>query len=266
MERIRRAEGFDPATNQSVRSTVPLEFRSIVAARRGVAAPVAVLIALGFTGVGIGVDALLGNDLTATFSALYFLGCVAAVLAVRHRGLFTAAVQPPLIMAASVPVAAVVVSGSSPSSLKDMLLNVAIPLVDRFPVMLAATIVVLILAVFRWMTGKVAKPSQPADRRPTREPRVSRRTPPPAPEPTFRTNSRTSRPAAPSEVSYQPTEQTRARMEARRARANEPVREARRQPRRQWGTPARPALATPNRINDVPSHPGRLRYRDEPRG
>ncbi|CAM3875220.1 DUF6542 domain-containing protein [Smaragdicoccus niigatensis] len=264
MERLRRAEGFDPATNQPARSTVPLEYRSIVAARRGVAAPVAVLIALGFTGVGIGVDALLGNELTATFSALYFLGCVAAVLAVRHRGLFTAAVQPPLIMAASVPVAAVVVSGSSPSSLKDMLLNVAIPMVDRFPVMLAASIVVLVLAVFRWMTGRVAKPSLPEDRRPTREPRVSRRTPPPAPDPTFRTNSRAPRPDVQSDTAYrQPTDQTRARLEARRARANEPVRETRRQPRRQWGTPA---LATPNRINDAPAHPGRLRYRDEPRG
>jgi hypothetical protein len=254
--------------NQTARSTVPLEFRSIVAARRGVAAPVAVLVALGFTGIGIGVDALLGSDLTATFSAFYFLGCVAAVLAVRHRGLFTAVVQPPLIMAVSVPVAAVVVSGTSPSSMKDMLLSVAIPLVDRFPVMLAATIVVLMLAVFRWMTGKVAKPSLPEDRRPTREPRVSRRTPPPAPEPTYRTDTRR-RAAGPSfqaEAEYQPSAQTRARMEARRSRGNEPVRAARRQPKRQWGTPARPALATPNRINDVPGHPGRLRYRDEPRG
>ena len=99
--------------NQNARSAVPVELRSIAASRRGIPALAAVGVAFAFTAVGFGIDALVGNELTATYSAFYFLGCVAAVLAVRQRALFTAVVQPPLIMVASVPIAAGTLVGSS---------------------------------------------------------------------------------------------------------------------------------------------------------
>lgn len=262
--------------NQNARFAVPVEYRSIVASRRGFPALAAILVALVFTAIGFGIDAIFGKELTSTFSAFYFLGCVAAVLAVRQRALFTAVVQPPLIMAVSVPIAAEFVSGSATSSLRDMLLNVAIPMVDRFPVMLAATIVVLVLGAFRWMTAKPADnaASRPEPTRPTREPRAARRAAPPAERPSRgRPDSRRAEGDFDrTEIMRQPSDQTRARLEARHARpAPEPRRQPKesraKEPRRQWGSPARPALATPNRTrNDVPSHPIRVRYRDEPRG
>jgi hypothetical protein len=250
--------------NQNARFAVPVDYRSIVATRRGISALAAIGVAFAFTAIGFGIDALMGTELTATFSACYFLGCVAAVLAVRQRALFTAMVQPPLIMAAAVPIAAEVVSGSATTSLRDMLLNVAIPLVDRFPVMLAATVVVLMIGAFRWMTAKpgASAPAEPL--RPTREPRAARRPAPPAERPARSRQGRRPEPefgeADRSEIAYRPSDQTRARLEARRT-------QGRGEPRRQWGNAPRPALATPNRVrNDAPSHPVRVRYRDEPRG
>ena len=62
----------------------------------------ALLIAVTFTAIGFAFDAGSGGkELTLAFAVAYALGCVAAVVAVRQTGIFTAVIQPPLILSTS---------------------------------------------------------------------------------------------------------------------------------------------------------------------
>lgn len=144
---------------------VPAPRRSIVPTVPGVPAWGAVLIAVGLTFVGFLIDAARGTDLTRAFGAFYLCGCVVALCAVRYRGLFTAVVQPPLLLFVAVPLAYQYFIGGSGASVKDLLLNVAIHLVDRFPLMLLATVVSIALGALRVYLARrgpaVAAPSQP---------------------------------------------------------------------------------------------------------
>lgn len=120
----------------------------------GVNAGLAVLIAVGFTALGAGIDAARGTELTKVFSVAYIVGCVVAVLAVRQRGLFTAAVQPPLILFITVPLAYQYMTKGGGTGMKEIALNDAVPLVNRFPLMATATVSVLVIAGLRWLLGR----------------------------------------------------------------------------------------------------------------
>lgn len=122
---------------------MPLALRSALPTVPGVPAWGAVVIAAVVTFIGFVLDAIRGTELTAAFSIFFFLGCVAAVLAVRNRGVFTAMVQPPLLLVVAVPLSYQFLSADSGGGLRDLLLNVAIPLVNRFPLMLVTTLVVV---------------------------------------------------------------------------------------------------------------------------
>ncbi|MGN2636031.1 DUF6542 domain-containing protein [Nocardia takedensis] len=138
------------AASQRVRSRVPAPQRSILPSVSGIPAGAAILIAVACTFLGFFIDANGGgDDLTGTFAALYVVGCVAAVCAVRYRGLFTAMVLPPLLLFLAVPLAYQQLTEGSSTGVKDILLNLAIPLVDRFPVMMLATSLVLALGGLR---------------------------------------------------------------------------------------------------------------------
>ncbi|MEV6100710.1 DUF6542 domain-containing protein [Nocardia sp. NPDC051981] len=144
------------AVTQRERTEVPPSHRSILPSVPGVPAGAAVLIAVTCTFIGLLIDAQSagsrpqGDELTGSFAALYIAGCVVAVLAVRYRGLFTTLVLPPLLLFIAVPLAYQFLFGSSGSlKLKDILLNLAIPLVNRFPTMALATVIVLIVGAVR---------------------------------------------------------------------------------------------------------------------
>ncbi|MFI6366992.1 DUF6542 domain-containing protein [Nocardia sp. NPDC050630] len=138
------------AASQRVRTRVPAPHRSILPSVPGIPAGAAVLIAVACTFLGFLIDAHGENDeLTGTFNTLYVLGCVAAVLAVRFRGLFTTMVLPPLLLFVTVPLAYQQLLGHASTGLKDILLNLAIPLVNRFPIMALATVLVLAIAAGR---------------------------------------------------------------------------------------------------------------------
>lgn len=128
---------------------MPLAQRSAFPTVPGVSAAVAVAIAVGCTFLGYLIDSARGTELTRAFSAFYLLGCVSAAVLVRYRGLFTAVVQPPLILFLAVPLAYYNLKDSG-SSLRDIVLNVALPLVDRFPLMATTTIMVLLVGLVRF--------------------------------------------------------------------------------------------------------------------
>ncbi|MGB3171103.1 MAG: DUF6542 domain-containing protein [Rhodococcus sp. (in: high G+C Gram-positive bacteria)] len=144
------------STSQRARSGVPLDQRSALASVPGVPAWGAVAIAVGATFLGFVIDAARGTELTSAFACLYLIGVVAAVVLVRYRGLFTAAVQAPLILFVAVPLSYQYFTESPGSGLRDILLNVAIPLVNRFPLMLLGTVLALALAGARAFLTKQA--------------------------------------------------------------------------------------------------------------
>ena len=112
----------------------------------------ALLLAVTATAIGYGIDA--GHkELTHVFAGFYIAGCVAAVLAVRQDGLFTAIIQPPLILFFAVPGAYWLFHDGKVGHLKDLLINCGYPLIERFPLMLGTAGVVLLIGLARWYFG-----------------------------------------------------------------------------------------------------------------
>jgi hypothetical protein len=132
---------------------VETNHRSIVPNIPGVPWWAAVLIAAGATAAGYLFDA--GHkELTHTFAGFYIFGCVAAVLAVRQAAVFTAVIQPPLILFCTVPGAYWLFHGGKVDKFKDLLINCGYPLIERFPLMLGTAGGVLLIGLIRWYFGK----------------------------------------------------------------------------------------------------------------
>jgi hypothetical protein len=111
-----------------------------------------------FAAIGFAYDAGSGNNaLGGVFAAFYVLGCVAAIAAVRQSGIFTAVIQPPLILFVAVPFAYFVFHGSTFTGVKDTLINYGYPLIERFPLMFFTTATVLLIGMVRWFLASVAK-------------------------------------------------------------------------------------------------------------
>lgn len=125
----------------------------------GIPAWAAVVVAVGACVLGFLVDAIRGSELSATFAVMYVLGSFIAVVAVRRRGLFTAVVQPPLIMFFGVPIAYQLLATDAGLSLRDIVLTAAVPLVDRFPLMFFTTLLVLVIGGVRLALERRPQPA-----------------------------------------------------------------------------------------------------------
>jgi hypothetical protein len=130
----------------------------------------AILIAVAGTALGFAIDAMAnGEKLTGAFAGCYAAGCVVAVFAVRYASIFTAVVQPPLILFASIPMAYMVMSQAPLAGGKSTAITIGYPLIERFPLMISTALGVLIIGVVRWywgiftgrpITEKTAKPAR----------------------------------------------------------------------------------------------------------
>src|ERR1700761_2934585 len=139
---------------QRARSGVEASHRSIHPNIAGVPWWTALLIAVTATAVGYGIDTGMGHkDLPNIFAGLYIAGCVVAVLVVRQSGVFTAVIQPPLILFCAVPGAYLLFHGGKIGKVKDLLINCGYPLIERFPLMVGTAGAVLLLGVVRWYFG-----------------------------------------------------------------------------------------------------------------
>lgn len=153
------------AAIQRERPEVPAPHRSVIPSVSGVPAGAAVLIAVACTSIGFFIDASGGGkDLTHVFAAFYIVGCAAAALVVRYRGLFTTMVTPPLLLFLAVPVAYQQLLGHSSTSMRDIVLNLAVPLVNRFPTMAIATVVVLAIGLARMLMQRRLAEATPGTR------------------------------------------------------------------------------------------------------
>lgn len=119
-----------------------------------------IAVALAATAVGFAFDAgSADKELSHVFGAMYVLGCVAAVLAARQSAVFTAVVQPPLILFCTVPTAYWLFHGGAFDGLKGIAINCGYPLIERFPLMLFTSVTVLLIGLVRWYLGSAAAKS-----------------------------------------------------------------------------------------------------------
>jgi hypothetical protein len=127
-------------------------------------------VAVTLTAIGVAFDAGSGNNaLGGVFATCYVLGCLAAIVAVRQSGVFTAVIQPPLILFVAVPFAYFVFHGSTFTGIKDTLINYGYPLIERFPLMFFTSAVVLVIGLVRWYLGVAATRATPKDGETTAE-------------------------------------------------------------------------------------------------
>lgn len=128
----------------------PVRERSLIKPVLGIPPLVAVAIAVGLTALGVFVDLLRLGTVGSIFEIGYFLGCLLAVAWVRRRGIFVAAIQPPLLLAVVVPVLAVLIGAPTPGAgATEHLLMAGAPLINAFPAMAVTTAAVLAVAGFR---------------------------------------------------------------------------------------------------------------------
>lgn len=139
------------------------DHRSIVPSVPGVPWWAAVAIAVTGVAAGFAFDAGSGKELTIVFSGLYVMGCVAAVLAVQQAGVFTAVIQPPLILFCAVPGAYFLFHGAKFTGVKDLVINCGYPLIERFPLMLSTSLGVLLVGLVRWYLGMVSSRATTTD-------------------------------------------------------------------------------------------------------
>jgi hypothetical protein len=124
----------------------------------------AVLLAFGFAVVGKLVDLQLGFTADKLFQGAYFIGCVGAICLVRRRNLFAPMVQPPLILAITVPGVTLLFGTPGGGSLRNQILTLGTPLINGFPTMAITTVITIAVGVFRIYSQR--KPASAGKRAP----------------------------------------------------------------------------------------------------
>ncbi|GGM69219.1 hypothetical protein GCM10012275_44540 [Longimycelium tulufanense] len=144
---------------------MPLAERSVFGGSRGLPWWGAVLLAFLLTEIGVAVDLQRENALGLIFKGGYFVGCLLAVCWVRRGSLFGPMVQPPLLLAVSLPSVVLLFGESSREGISDEILNAAFPLVNAFPTMAVTTGVTVGVGLLRILvqrgrrTGRTARKS-----------------------------------------------------------------------------------------------------------
>jgi hypothetical protein len=118
-----------------------------------------VLVGVAFTAGGVALDLAISGGLGWIFRVCYVAGVVLAVLAVRRGSIFTAMVQPPLILAPAVLI------GSWLGNGQGLVYN-GFDVVKAFPLMAISTAVVVVLGLVRI----IAQPIRRSAKRATRQP------------------------------------------------------------------------------------------------
>jgi hypothetical protein len=114
-----------------------------------------VVLALGLSIAGAVIDMHVSGNLGKVFEGGYFLGCVGAVCFVRRRNLFGPMVQPPLVLAVTIPVVVLLTKGMpSGSGTMSKLITLGVPLVTGFPTMAITTGATLVIGGIRFLVQR----------------------------------------------------------------------------------------------------------------
>ena len=129
--------------------------RALLPDRVGIPWWAAAFCALGLAAIGAFADMERLNRLGMVFEVCYFLGCLLAVVVVQRKGLFGPMVQPPLILAVTVP-GVILAIGSYPTggSMLASALAVGTPLINGFPAMAITTGFTVAIGILRLITQR----------------------------------------------------------------------------------------------------------------
>lgn len=116
---------------------------SVLTSVRGWPSWAVVLLAVALTFAGTAVDGLTTGALSWGLRIGFYLGVVAAAVLVRRRSIFTAMVQPPLIL-----VFGIVVGGSLFTNAGGMY-GTALKIIGSFPTMAIGTALAVIIGLIR---------------------------------------------------------------------------------------------------------------------
>lgn len=177
-----RSAAFDDDVEEY--DAVPWNYRAIFGTFRGIPWWAAILCALVPAFIGAFIDINSSKTVSWTFNVVFFVGALAGILLVQRRSLFAPMVQPPLILAATVPTLVLFTGGVQKGGLANMALGLGKPLIDSFPVMAVTTAVTVALGILRIFLQKdpnrptkdevreakaELKSRRPAARKPSRE-------------------------------------------------------------------------------------------------
>lgn len=139
---------------------VPWNYRAIFGEFKGIPWWAAILCALVPAFIGAFIDVNSSKTVGWTFIAVFFIGALAGILLVQRRSLFAPMVQPPLILAATVPTLVLLTGGVAKGGLSAMALGLGKPLIDSFPVMALTTAVTVAVGILRIVLQK--DPNRPS--------------------------------------------------------------------------------------------------------
>lgn|GEM_PF-6363252 len=158
---------------QRSRGRVETDRRSVVPTVGGLPWWAVIATALAPILLGVLIDSARGTELTRVYGVLYTLGCLAAVLVAQNRALFTAMVQPPLLMVVVVPLTYWGYTDGPLGGFKGAVLDLGLPLINRFPTMAITAVVVWVIGAIRLVNYlqdrravRAPRPAMPATRRP----------------------------------------------------------------------------------------------------
>jgi hypothetical protein len=141
----------------------PMADRSVLATVLGIRPVAAVGLGATLTAVGVLVDLTRMGSLGTVFTICFIAGCVLAVVWVRRDGLFGPMVQPPLLVAVSVPIVVLLAGDPRPGQgVADRLLVIGAPLVNAFPIMAWTTAAVLAIGFVRMFLQRPLDAPAPA--------------------------------------------------------------------------------------------------------
>lgn len=143
----------------------PMADRAVLATVLGIRPIFAVGFAAALTAIGVLVDLTRIGSLGLVFTICYITGCVLAVAWVRRDGLFGPMVQPPLLVAAAVPIVVLLAGDPRPGQgVADRLLVIGAPLVNAFPIMAWTTAAVVAAGAARmFLQRPLEPPAAPAE-------------------------------------------------------------------------------------------------------
>ncbi len=147
-----RSAAFDDEVEDY--DAVPWNYRAIFGEFRGIPWWAAILCALLPAFIGAFIDINSSKTVGWTFNVVFFAGALAGILLVQRRSLFAPMVQPPLILAATVPTLVLLTGGVAKGGLSAMALGLGKPLIDSFPVMAVTTGVTVALGILRIVLQK----------------------------------------------------------------------------------------------------------------
>ena len=120
---------------------------SVVSSVRGWPSWAVIILALGCTLAGAAIDGLTVGVLSWGLRIGFYLGVLSAALLVRRASIFTAMVQPPLVLVVGI-VTGVLLFGPA-TGLRGNVISIASTVINTFPTMAIGTAVAVLIGLIR---------------------------------------------------------------------------------------------------------------------